>query len=463
MKKILSCLVCATVVLSLAGCSSENAPAVNSSGVQASGTGNIAGSENSSATGSGEVDNTSSSSESEASSDTSETDDVWANIPEEPENLFETEEVDGGVAITKYNGTSEKLNIPAKIGGKDVVEIRLLGHSKLQDVNVPKSVRNIDSGAFWYTNKRDPSDYLGLYNLTHETPFLKNKRNENPLVIINDIVVDGRTCYGSVVIPDGVKSICADAFADSGITNIHIPEGVTAINDSTFANCSGLSEISIPQSVNIIGNSAFKECQKLAALTLPGGLTAIGDLAFMRCKLTRIDIPDSVTSIGEGAFLSCDELESIKLSDSLTEIKERTFRDCIKLAQVDMGDNVTLIGNAAFYHCTSLKSVRLSQNLKKIGEGSMGTGAFDGCTSLEGIAIPEGVTELGGYTFSDCTSLAQIDLPNSLTKVGYLTFYTRKSATSYPDTIITYKGKKYSASGSPFSSPYEGIDTVLNG
>lgn len=456
MKKILSCLVCAAVVLSLAGCGSKNAPAANSSGAQASSNGSITSGESSPAT--------ASSPDSETFSDISATDDPWANIPEEPEHLFETTDVDGGVAITKYKGTSEKLNIPAKIGGKDVVEITYVGHSKLQDVNVPKSVRNIGSDAFWYTNKRDPSDYLGLYNLTHETPFLKNKRNENPLVIINNIVVDGRTCYGSVVIPDGVKSICAGAFANSGITSVHIPEGVTEIGDKTFADCGGLSEINIPQSVNIIGESAFHNCQSLATISsLPDGLTAIGDGAFMGCKFTSVDIPDSVTTIGEGAFLSCDELESVKLPEGLTEIKEATFRECTKLTQVDMSDNVTLIGNAAFFHCTSLKSIRLSQNLKKIGEGVIGTGAFDGCTSLESIVIPEGVTEIGYDTFKDCTSLAQIDLPDSLTKVGDRAFWTRKLYTNYPDTIITYKGQKYSASGSPFDSPYPGIDTVLKG
>lgn len=458
-KKISAYLICAAVILSLAGCGSENAPV--SSG-QTKSTGSTASGGNSPSVVSGGTDGTSSSPDSEAVSDISETDDVWANIPEEPENLFGTEDVDGGVAITKYTGYSEKLNIPAKIGGKDVVEIRHVGHSNLQDVNVPKSVRTIASDAFWYSDKRNPSDYLGLYNLTHETPFLKNKRIEDPLVIINDIVIDGANCYGDVTIPDGVKSICAGAFKNTYITSIHIPEGVTAIDDSTFAYCSELVDISIPQSVNTIGNEAFRDCPKLAALTLPGGLAVIGDMAFMNCKFTSIDIPDSVTSIGEAAFLNCDELESIKLSDSLTEIKERTFYNCGKLAQADMHDNVTLIGDGAFYHCTSLKSIRLSQNLKKIGESSMGTGAFDGCTSLENIAIPEGVTELGGYTFYECTSLAQIDLPSSLIKVGRMTFYTRKSATSYPDTVITYKGGYYSASGSPFSSPYEGIDTVLD-
>lgn len=477
MKKILAGLVCAAVVLSFAGCGSENVPAANSSGAQASST----GSGNSAANGSGEVDNTSPSSDSEASSDISEIDDAWKNIPEEPEYLFETKEVDGGVAITKYNGSSAKLNIPAKIGGKDVVTVWGVGHSNLQDINIPKSVRDIGTSAVWYTIERDPSDYLGLYNLTYATPFLKKMRNENPLVIINDNVLDGQTCYGDVTIPEGVKTIHESAFFSAAISSVHIPEsvtsigsqafedcknlksvnlpeGLTLIDKDTFSGCSELSDINIPQGVKTIGDTAFKDCSKLAALTLPGGLTVIGDRAFCGCKLTSIDIPDSVTSIGKQAFSSCDELESIKLSDSLTEIKEKTFEKCSKLTQVDMRDNVTLIEDSAFYHCTSLKSIRLSQNLKKIGDSWFG--AFEGCTSLESIVIPEGVTEICRNTFRDCTSLAQIDLPDSLTKVGEAAFYTGNENKRYLGTIITYKGETYVAVRGP-GVPYESIYKVF--
>lgn len=479
-KKILAVLVCAAVVLSFAGCGSENAPAANSSGAQASSTGGMTGNENSSAADSGEVDNTSSSSESEAFSDISGIDDAWKDIPEEPEYLFETEEVDGGVAIKKYNGFSKKVNIPAKIGGKDVVELGGLvfsNYSDLQDVKVPESVRKIDYNAFYYRIKTNYGiDYL-------PTPFLKNKRLENPLVIINNILVDGQACQGGVTIPEGVKSINERAFFRADISSIHIPEsvtsigyqafegcknlksvnlpeGLTLIDNSTFEQCSELSDIKIPKSVNIIGDEAFLGCSKLAAPSLPNGLTVIGNGAFVLCNFTSIDIPDSVTSIGEGAFRSCPELESIKLPDGVTEIKKCTFERCPKLTQIDIPDSVTIIESGAFLQCTSLKSIRLPKSLTKIGNAAIGQGAFCECTSLESIVIPEGVTEIGHKTFYDCTSLAQIDLPSSLTKVGESAFSTRKLYENYPDTIITYKGGTYVATGGPGQS-YESIRTVF--
>lgn len=96
--------------------------------------------------------------------------------------------------------------------------------------------------------------------------------------------------------------------------------------------------------------------------------------------------------------------------------------------------------------------------MTKIGNAAIGQGAFCECTSLESIVIPDGVTEIGYDTFRDCHALERKDLPNSVTKVGERAFFTGKS--SYPDTIITYKGGTCVASGGP-GSPYESIKTVF--
>lgn len=422
MKKILSGLVCAAVVLSLAGCSSENVPAANSSGAQASST----DSEDSLATGSGEVDNTSSSSEGEASSDISEIDDVWKNIPEEPEYLFETKDVDGGVAITKYNGTSAKLNIPAKIDGKDVVEISSVGHSKLQDVNVPKSVRNISGDAFTYIDV----GYYGAY--PSPSPFLINKRAENPLVIVNDIVVDGTTCHGDVTIPDSVKAISGYAFFDADVSNITIPDSVSKIGTRAFwgtpwlnelksensmvivndhligVNPIGLDKVTIPDGVIKIDGYVFEGCKEITSITIPDSVTEIGGWAFHNCQsLTNVNIPENVTFMGEGAFCDCTSLTSIVIPGRVSEIGESVFSGCSSLTKADIPGGVLRIGMSAFWSCSSLESVTLPEGLTAVERN-----AFDGCKNLTTINIPDSVTNLATYTefvdigpFNNCINL----------------------------------------------------------
>ncbi len=55
---------------------------------------------------------------------------------------------------------------------------------------------------------------------------------------------------------------------------------------------------------------------------------------------------------------------------------------------------VELIGFEAFQDCTSLESVTIPNSVKSIGGG-----AFDGCTSLKSITIPDSVTSIGSYAF----------------------------------------------------------------
>lgn len=66
---------------------------------------------------------------------------------------------------------------------------------------------------------------------------------------------------------------------------------------------------------------------------------------------------------------------------------------------------VTAIGGYAFDNCSSLASITLPESLSSIGNY-----AFSGCSSLASIVIPEGVTSIGNDTFRDCSSLQSIDV-----------------------------------------------------
>ena len=107
-------------------------------------------------------------------------------------------------------------------------------------------------------------------------------------------------------VKEGTRIICNNAFAGCSLSNIAIPDSVTAIGDSAFSDCSSLSNIVIPDSVTYIGYCAFYDCSSLPNIVIPNSVTNIGDSAFYRCSsLSKIVIPDSVTDIGYGAFSGC--------------------------------------------------------------------------------------------------------------------------------------------------------------
>ncbi len=53
---------------------------------------------------------------------------------------------------------------------------------------------------------------------------------------------------------------------------------------------------------------------------------------------------------------------------------------------------------------------------------AIGAGAFQGCTALTSLIVPEGVTSIGDYVFFDCSALASVVLPTTLQTIGESVF-----------------------------------------
>ena len=68
----------------------------------------------------------------------------------------------------------------------------------------------------------------------------------------------------------------------------------------------------------------------------------------------------------------------------VTSIAENAFEDCSTITSVNIPNSVTSIGYYAFRNCTSLKSVTIGNGVKSIGDY-----AFDNCTSLKSVYITD--------------------------------------------------------------------------
>ena len=284
----------------------------------------------------------------------------------------------------------------------------------------------------------------------------------------------------SLTIPSSVISIETAAFEScTKLSNVTFASDskLTSIGERAFSSCTSLTQITIPSSVTSLGVSAFGSCSKLSNVTFASGskLTSIGNRAFNSCSsLISFELPSGVTSIGNGAFQNCINLTSITIWQGVTTINTSAFDGCNKLtiyceakskpstwsttwnssncpvvwdcnsqndftytitdskatitgytgsdteivipSEIVEGDNhyqVVAIDYYAFQGCSSLTSVTIPNTVTTILKG-----AFTECSGLTSIVISEGVTTIDSGVFYGCTKLTSIELPYSLTSIG---------------------------------------------
>jgi hypothetical protein len=109
----------------------------------------------------------------------------------------------------------------------------------------------------------------------------------------------------------------------------------------------------------------------------------------------------------------------------VTSIGGEAFEGCSSLTSINIPEGVTSIEFRAFYGCSSLTSINIPEGVTSIGDS-----AFHGCSSLISINIPEGVTSIGGEAFEGCSSLTSINIPEGVTSIGDGAFGECSSLTS---------------------------------
>ena len=402
------------------------------------------------------------------------------------------------------------------------------------------SLLPMDIEAMWidgvYNNPSDV-EYLGSYKFPtkgeHTVVYKLYDNTPIPNYAFNTVSRLTRIELG-----DTIKSIGNKAFGYcNNLTSITIPDSVTSIGSAAFEFCSGLAEISIPSSVTTIGDDAFSFCSGLEEVTILDGTTSIGGYAFYNCsKLTSITIPETVTSIGDYAFYACNSLTEInalpttaptlngnafnknaflvlnypcgsdysvwidmigcadtcameevtdydilavydvastvsstliyagypvttgyntdnivtmyiddievepknqhrfsttgehtvkyKLVDN-TSIASYAFDGCSGLTSIDIPDSVTSIDINAFYRCSNLTSITIPDSVTSISDNT-----FNDCSGLTSINLGNGVTSIGESAFSKCSSLTSIDIPDSVTSIDINAFQSCGGVTS---------------------------------
>ena len=162
-----------------------------------------------------------------------------------------------------------------------------------------------------------------------------------------------------------------------------IPEGVVKIHESAFKDCESLQKVTFPTSLKIIASNAFRN-SGLREISIPESVIELGGACFEGCcELRQAYIHAQIKELEYCLFLGCDKLEKVVISNQVEKIGEDAFWDCHSLSEITWPRNLIEIDTTAFHGCTSLVSLTLPSSLR-----TLGWFPFQDCTSLRMVKLP---------------------------------------------------------------------------
>lgn len=247
--------------------------------------------------------------------------------------------------------------------------------------------------------------------------FVKNA----PVVAIGEKAFAGCEGITTILIPDCVKKIEREAFAECPDLEHLETKGAVEIGYKAFYGCPKLEEIVLSEDVEYIGDSAFELDTNLRSITLPDNVSYIGDHCFTDChELTEVTLPANLKAIPVETFQRCFSLKDVTFGSAnkvMGRIEERAFADCTALTAFDIPDSVFEIGDEAFARCVSLEAVTIPGKVYRIEDDT-----FNTCIGLKIVNVSDGVNQIGDRAFASCNALEELYLPGSLEEIGEASF-----------------------------------------
>lgn len=195
------------------------------------------------------------------------------------------------------------------------------------------------------------------------------------------------------------------------LTDLQFGPGATDLRFNMFEGCIGLTSVTLPSTVEALYNQCFKGCSNLKKVTVADGEYFIGiwEDAFEETPVESLymgrntahwvyDEMDSGNDVYNG-FRNVQTLVDLTFGPLVKLVDLHAFEGCTGLKSLTLPDNIEEVKDYAFKGCSSLEILNLGSGLKTIG-----TEAFGGCDNLKVVSITAGVPPLAEEsTFSEET------------------------------------------------------------
>ena len=288
---------------------------------------------------------------------------------------------------------------------------------------------------------------------------------------LSSYMFNGCTALAGLTIPSTVTTIGAYAFADAYMTKVQVPSTVTTVATNAFRT-SKIKEIEfLGEKCTFQSSFTFRDCTELVKITLPSKMTAMSTSMFYGCTaLENVDLPDTITALKGSSFYNCTALKTVHLPAKMTNMNASNgFSGCVSLTKVVIPGKITSIGSNLFRGCTALEEVifeentglkqlnkstftgctalkyvdlRPLKNLTNLGDASTvltttSVSTFYGCSSIEEVWLPAGITFIPYSVFFQCSSLKTLHTEGVITQIGGAAFSSCTSLESFPEDCAT--------------------------
>ena len=351
------------------------------------------------------------------------------------------------------------------------------GCTSLADVVLPASITAIGNHAFYHTNSLQRVEVKRSVPISIDAECFENSSYAYPPLLVvpygskNDYreatgwkrfttIDDGSTFKATV---DGVEM----TFRMIGETACQVGDGENLAISTTYSGA-----VRIPESVNGIpvtkvANFAFSGCA-ITELTLPNTLTELGEYSVQRCQnLAKVyalwTTPPEIPSLAFSAtydyatlYVPYESLASYqaandwKLFHNIAPFSSdptiiidvnadgslytfyKVISESDKTCQVGLGEEGSTAIPTTYAGDFTIPSSVNGYTVTKVGAY-----AFQGCSGITAMILPEGIKEIGDYAFANATAMTSVSLPESLEKIGTGTFkYSGLTAVELPENSL---------------------------
>lgn len=299
---------------------------------------------------------------------------------------------------------------------------------ELEEVNIGQDCIEIGDQAFANCSKINSIELPDTINTMGEEVFidcehLSSIKLSRRLKKLPNRMLSG-TSLTSIDLPEGLLEIGDEVFEETPIALVTIPATLKRLNTKSFVNMYALSEIqSLSNEFPSINGVLFSKDQTTLICYPPNkkgfkyeisaGVTRLQDYSFyMVGHLIEVIFPNTLEEIGTSAFQMAQQIDRFILPDSVKVLETECFSSIRHLKEIRLGKNLTLLkGHGHFSHNPKLTTIQIPSQIASIPNH-----CFNQSSSLERIELPDGLNEIGEYSFAG-TIIKNLDLPKSVKSI----------------------------------------------